>query len=80
MQEAKKDQNTEIYGFTVGDRVTHVRDDGAEGIVTEIDSEYDLGDVTTCRVAWDVRSYEEAKLVPREDTDIQWTNKLALVA
>lgn len=80
MQDAEKDQNTEIYGFTVGDRVVHVRDDSVEGFVIEIDSDHDLGDVTTCRVAWDVSSYDEAKLVPREDTDIQWTNKLAIAA
>lgn len=66
------------YGFEVGDQVVHVK--GSEtGYVIEIDHDYDLGDVTTCRVVWDVESYQEALEVDRADSDIQWTNKLVKV-
>lgn len=68
----------ENYGFNVWDRVCHIRDPELKGICTEIDEDCDLGDVTTCRVAWGASSIEEAQATPREDTDIQWTNKLAL--
>ena len=68
------------YGFEVGDTVCHVKDTAASGLVTEIDADYDLGDVTTCRVAWGAKSLEEALAFPRDDQDIQWTNKLTRVA
>lgn len=64
------------YGFDVGDLVFHIKDNDMSAIVTEIDSEHDLGDVTTCRVVWDAKSLEDANNTPREDQDIQWTNKL----
>lgn len=66
------------YGFGIGDLVCHIGDDAMEGIVTELDADYDLGGVTTCRVAWGATSMEEAQAMPREDQDIQWTNKLIL--
>lgn len=65
------------YGFGVGDRVTHCKG-GEPGIVTELDSAHDLGGVTTCRVAWGADSLEDALATPREDQDVQWTNKLVL--
>lgn len=67
------------YGFQVGDTVHHIKDSELYGIVTEIDFDHDLGDVTTCRVVWDVESVDAANLTPREDQDIQWTNKLVFV-
>jgi len=66
------------YGFGVGDLVCHIGDDAMAGIVTELDADYDLGGVTTCRVAWGATSMEEAKAIAREDQDVQWTNKLIL--
>lgn len=66
------------YGFDVGDQVVHVKG-GGPGYVIEIDSDCDLGGVTTARVVWNVSSFEEAKNTPREDSDIQWTNKLRRV-
>ena len=74
-----QDSNREIYGFTVGDEVTHKRDDSLTGFVMELDSKHDLGDVTTCRVVWGALSFEEAKDVPYAHQDIQWTNKLDIV-
>ena len=67
------------YGINVGDTACHVKDYSLTGIVVEIDTEYDQGGVTTCRVAWGASSLEEAKSFPREDQDIQWTNKLVRV-
>jgi hypothetical protein len=64
------------YGFVVGNSVCHIGDNAMEGIVTELDAEYDLGGVTTCRVVWGATSVEDAMATPREDQDIQWTNKL----
>lgn len=64
------------YGFKVRDRVCHVGDNNISGIVTELDAEHDLGGVTTCRVVWDAKTFKEAMESPREDHDIQWTNKL----
>jgi len=64
------------YGFVVGDMVTHVGDNAVRGIVTELDAGYDLGGVTTCRVVWGAATVEEAMATPRDDQDIQWTNKL----
>jgi hypothetical protein len=51
---------------------------GETGIVTEIDTDCDLGGVTTCRVVWGAKSSEDAMSTLREDQDIQWTNKLIL--
>lgn len=69
------------YGFAVGHSVFHVKDVGGEaGIVTEIDDEFDLGDVTTCRVVWGASDLADALATPKEDRDIQWTNKLVLVS
>lgn len=67
------------YGFSVGDPVWHVGDTEVVGFVIELDSEYDQGGVTTCKVVWDAGTLEEAVKVPREDQDIQWTNKLLRV-
>ena len=67
------------YGFIVGDTVFHIGDNLMNGIVTELDSEYDLGDVTTCRVVWGAETFEDAIATPREYQDIQWTNKLIKV-
>lgn len=65
------------YGFSVGDRVVHKK--GSEpGYVIELDSDYDLGGITTARVVWGATSYQDARNTPREDADIQWTNKLEL--
>lgn len=64
------------YGFNVGDSVYHIKDNNMSAIVTEIDFEHDLGDITTCRVVWEAKSLEDALNTPREDQDIQWTNKL----
>lgn len=64
------------YGFVVGNSVCHIGDNAMAGIVTELDAEYDLGGVTTCRVVWGAESLEDALATPREDQDIQWTNKL----
>lgn len=69
----------EIIGLEVGDKVTHRKGDGETGFVIEVDFEYDLGGVTTCRVVWDVETFEQAKASPREHQDIQWTNKLVKV-
>lgn len=67
------------YGFGVGSKVNHVKDVGGEsGFVIEIDSDHDLGDVTTCRVVWGAKDFDEAKALPKEDSDVQWTNKLVL--
>lgn len=67
------------YGFVVGSIVNHVKDMGGEsGIVIEIDSDHDLGDITTCRVAWGVTDIEQAKALPKEDSSVHWTNKLVL--
>lgn len=68
------------YGFEVGSSVFHVKDVGGDaGIVTEIDNEFDLGDVTTCRVVWGAVDLADALATPKEDRDIQWTNKLVPV-
>lgn len=67
------------YGFGVGDAVCHIGDNAMEGIVTELDADYDLGGVTTCRVVWDAASVADAMATPRDDQDVQWTNKLVLV-
>lgn len=67
------------YGFKIGDSVCHISDMDEQGIVTELDSEYDLGGVTTCRLVWGAASYEDAMDTPRMDQDIQWTNKLVRV-
>lgn len=71
-----KDQlDQERYGFCVGSSVRHVKD-SEPGIVIEIDSDADLGEVTTCRVVWGAQSLQDALATPREDSDIQWTTKL----
>lgn len=76
----EENKNTEAYyGFNVGDTVCHIKDYEMTGIVTEIDSEYDLGDVTTCRVVWGAENVTDAMQTPREDQDIQWTNKLVAI-
>jgi len=67
------------YGVALGDTVNHIKGDELPGIVTELDSDHDLGGVTTCRVAWGATSLEEAMATPRADQDIQWTNKLVRV-
>lgn len=67
------------YGFQVGDTVCHIKDTELCGVVTELDADHDLGGVTTCRVAWGTRSLAEAQATPREEQDIQWTNKLVRV-
>lgn len=64
------------YGFIEGDVVSHVKDSEEQGVVVAIDSAYDLGGVTTCRVVWGVTTLEEARKVPTQDQDVQWTNKL----
>lgn len=69
----------EVIALDVGDKVTHRKGEGEIGFVMEVDFEYDLGGVTTCRVVWDVETFEQAKAVLREDQDIQWTNKLVKV-
>lgn len=69
----------EVIALDVGDRVTHRKGDGETGFVIEVDFEYDLGGVTTCRVVWDVETFEQAKAAPLEHQDIQWTNKLVKV-
>lgn len=56
------------YGFSIGDRVYHIKDSSLVGVVTAIDSDFDLGGITTCEVLWD------DSLV--DLTDVQWTNKL----
>lgn len=66
------------YGFQVGDTVRHVKG-GESGIVTELDADYDHGGLTTCRVVWGAISVQDAQATPREDQDIQWTNKLVKV-
>jgi hypothetical protein len=78
MTETTRDAETPTpdYGFNVGDSVSHVGDNDIAGIVTELDSDHDLGGVTTCRVAWGAQDLSEAMLIPRGDQDIQWTNKL----
>jgi hypothetical protein len=68
------------YGFVVGDSVVHIADNDETGIVTELDTEYDHGGITTCRVVWGATSLEDARSTPRADQDIQWTNKLSLAA
>lgn len=68
------------YGFDVGDSVVHNRDVEEIGIVTELDTEYDHGGITTCRVVWGATSLEDARRTPRADQDIQWTNKLSRAA
>lgn len=67
------------YGISVGDKVEHIKSDDMTGIITQIDSDYDLGGVTTCTVAWEAQTLEEALLYAKEDLDIQWTNKLVRV-
>lgn len=69
-----------MYGFQLHDRVSHIKDNDLHGIVTELDGDHDLGGVTTCRVVWGAYSVEDAMSTPRDDQDIQWTNKLILVA
>lgn len=69
----------DVIALDVGDKVTHRKGDGEIGFVMEVDFEYDLGGVTTCRVVWDVETFEQAKAAPREDQDIQWTNKLVKI-
>ncbi|HCF3018588.1 TPA: hypothetical protein NIB55_005858 [Pseudomonas aeruginosa] len=63
------------YGFKVGDQVIHIKG-GDSGYVTELDVENNLGGVTTARVVWGASSFQDAQTTPREDADIQWTNKL----
>lgn len=67
------------HRFQVGDPVCHVKDDQLKGIITEMDSDHGFGGVTTCRVVWGAPSLEIAMAIPKEDQDIQWTNKLVLV-
>jgi len=67
------------YGFLVDDFVEHVRDNTLIGIVVQIDSEHDLGGVTTCRVVWGAKTVAEAHATDKIDQDIQWTNKLVLL-
>ena len=74
--------NRDQYGIDVGDLVRHVKESSWTGIVTEIND--NLNDVTTCRVAWDdnhdhALTLEETLTLPRENTDIQWTNKLVRI-
>jgi len=69
----------ELIALDIGDKVTHRKGDGETGFIVEVDFEYDLGGVTTCRVVWDVETFEQAKAAPREHQDIQWTNKLVKV-
>lgn len=76
--ETTAESTTIDYGFGVGDLVCHIGDNAMEGIVTELDADYDLGGVTTCRIAWGASSMEEAMMIAREDQDVQWTNKLIL--
>lgn len=65
------------YGFEIGDSVFHIKDvGGMKGVVFEIDADHDLGDVTTCRVAWGAKDIDDALKFPRSETDVQWTNKL----
>lgn len=66
------------YGFTVGDKVCHVKDHSVFGICTQLDSDYDLGGITTCGVVWGVESLNDAMDTSLDETDIQWTNKLIL--
>lgn len=66
------------YGFSVGDKVTHLKDQSLVGIVMEIDADFDQGGVTTCRVAWGAVDFEDAKNTPRDEQSIHWTNKLVL--
>lgn len=76
---SKSESNINRYGFCVGSLVLHLREmDGEAGVVLEIDSEHDQGDVTTCRVLWGVTSLNEAISYHREDSDIVWTNKLCV--
>lgn len=66
------------YHVKVGDLVAHEKELETAGIVTELDADYDLGGVTTCRVVWGATTMEAALNTPREEQDIQWTNKLVL--
>ncbi|MBB4867819.1 hypothetical protein HNP46_006738 [Pseudomonas nitritireducens] len=72
---SKEQIELERYGFTVGSTVQHIKDP-QPGIVTEIDSDQDLGDVTTCRVVWGAESLQDALDTPRPDQDLLFTNKL----
>jgi len=76
---AGEDISVTEYGFAVGDTVCHIGDNDMTGIVTELDADFDLGGVTTCRVAWGAETVEAAMATPREDQDIQWTTKLERV-
>lgn len=64
------------YGVQVWDTVHHIKDAETPGVIVQLDSDHDQGGVTTCRVVWGATSIEEAKATPREDHDIQWTDKL----
>lgn len=57
------------------DVVNHIKDNDMKGIVIHIDD--NLEDITTCRVAWDCLTKEEA--LACKETDVQWTNKLVVV-
>lgn len=70
--------NSKQYGFEVGDPVCHVKDYSVVGFVTEIDYDADCAGITTCRVVWDAVDFQDAMNTPREDQDIQWTNKVIL--
>lgn len=70
------EKNILDYGFQVGDTVCHIKDNDMKGIVTEIDTNNDCGGVTTCLVVWGANSFDDAMLTPRDNHDIQWTNKL----
>lgn len=63
-------------GFQVGDVVQHIRDASWIGVIVEIDTDYFDRDVTTCTVAWDVTSLNDAERILRSELDVQWTNKL----
>jgi hypothetical protein len=58
--------NDPTHGFSVNDRVEHIRDEGSRGTILSIDE--NMPDVTTCNVLWDDRG-----------KDIVWTNKLRLI-
>lgn len=57
------------------DVVTHIKDNELKGVVVQIDE--NLEDITTCRVAWDCLTKEDA--LSCKETDVQWTNKLVVV-
>lgn len=61
---------TQEFWLNPGDRVEHVGDPGDYGVVLSIDDNLiESYGVTTCLVLWDGCN----------STDIQWTNKLAMV-